>query len=85
MTVDNLPHVVAQLIRYGRAPETPVALIRWGTWPAQETITSTLADIVAVAAQRQFGPPAVAVVGEVVRFAEIIGTGNLRRYPMAAD
>jgi uroporphyrinogen III methyltransferase / synthase len=70
MGVKNLRHVVAQLRAHERPPETPVALIRWGTHPAQETLVGTLATIEEKAAERPFGPPAVIVVGEVVRLRE---------------
>jgi len=51
----------------GRDPETPVALIRRGTLPRQETIIGTLKDIAKKAVEAHFGPPAILVVGEVVR------------------
>jgi uroporphyrinogen III methyltransferase/synthase len=63
-----LPRIVARLLAGGRAPQTPVALIRWGTTEAQETITGTLADILDRAAAIQ--PPVVAVIGEVVRLRD---------------
>lgn len=64
MGVKALPRVVNQLLVHGRSPETPVALIRWGTTEAQETITGTLADIL----DRTEGlePPVVIVIGAVV-------------------
>lgn len=70
MGVKNLPHIVEQLLAHGRPPETPIALIRWGTYPAQETITGTLGGIVAEVAGRRFDPPAIIVVGEVVSLRE---------------
>lgn len=70
MGVKNLPHIVDQLIRSGRAPATPAALVRWGTTPDQETISGTLEDIVREAEGRDFSPPAVFVVGDVVRLKE---------------
>lgn len=72
MGAQNLSHIVEQLLRYGRSPDTPIALIRWGTWPAQETLAGTLADIVALAAVREFSAPAIAIIGEVVRLRETI-------------
>ena len=48
------------------AAETPVALIRWGTTSAQETLTGTLGDIVARARAASLEPPVVVVIGEVV-------------------
>jgi len=64
MGARTLPRIVAKLLAYGRAPETPVALVRWGTTEAQETVTGTLADILDRATALQ--PPVVAVIGNVV-------------------
>jgi len=50
-----------------------VALIRWGTTPDQETLTGRLGDIVALAKERDFSPPAVFVVGDVVELRERLG------------
>jgi siroheme synthase len=59
---------VGSLLAHGRLPETPVALIRWGTTEAQEVRVGTLADIVGRA--RGLEPPVVAVIGEVVTLRE---------------
>src|SRR5207344_1014444 len=36
MAVGSFPRIVGALLANGRSPETPVALIRWGTTDAQE-------------------------------------------------
>lgn len=66
MGVGTLPVIAEQLLRAGRAPETPVASVRWGTMPAQEVVTGTLADIAERAEAAGLRPPAVTVVGDVV-------------------
>ncbi len=66
MGVKNLPHIVRELTQNGRRPETPVALVRWGTTPAQVTVSGTLADIVAKVQEAGLTAPAIIVVGEVV-------------------
>lgn len=66
MGVKNLPLITRNMIAYGRAPETPVALIHWGTRPDQEVLTGTLGDIVERARQVGFKAPAITVIGEVV-------------------
>jgi uroporphyrinogen III methyltransferase/synthase len=66
----NLPQIAANLMANGRSPETPVALIRWGTRPDQQVLTGTLADIAETAQKIGFKPPAITVVGEVVRLRE---------------
>lgn len=70
MGVGNLPLIVEQLIKHGRAPQTPVALVRWGTEPRQETVCGTLADIVEKVQKAGLKSPAVIVVGEVVSLRE---------------
>ncbi|MGH7259704.1 MAG: uroporphyrinogen-III C-methyltransferase [Nitrospiraceae bacterium] len=70
MGVKNLPAIVANLKREGKPPETPAAVIRWGTKSSQRTVIGTLATIVDKAAEAQIEPPSVIVVGEVVRLRE---------------
>lgn len=66
MGVANLPQIVAKLIEFGRNPDTPAALIRWGTKPNQETFVSTLKE----APNVKILPPAIFIVGEVVNLRE---------------
>lgn len=70
MGVGNLPSIVERLIRNGRDPQTPVAVIRWGTKPRQQTVTGTLRTIADVVKREGIGPPAITVVGEVVGLRE---------------
>ena len=70
MGVKNLPVITAQLKDNGMPPETPVALIRWGTTPRQKTVTGTLNTIVDVAQQADMKAPAIIVVGKVVGLRE---------------
>lgn len=70
MAVGNLGHIVDRLIQNGSPPSTPVAVIANGTSHRQQTIVGTLEDIVSRAEQENFQPPAVMVVGEVVRLRE---------------
>jgi uroporphyrin-III C-methyltransferase len=65
MGVEHLPEIVPQLIAHGRAPDTSAALIQEGTTPNQRVIAGTLGNI--VEKSRDVRPPAVFVVGEVVR------------------
>jgi len=72
MGVKNLPVIAKNLILHGKDAATPVALIRWGTTPSQETLTGTLGDIVAKAEKRRFTPPSILVVGTVVGLRETL-------------
>ncbi|MCP4365875.1 MAG: uroporphyrinogen-III C-methyltransferase [Planctomycetes bacterium] len=68
MGVKNLPYIVGELVKNGRPKETPVAIIRWGTTSQQETVVGTLEDI--VEKSKDISPPAITVVGEVVKLRE---------------
>ena len=54
------------LLRGGRSPDTPVAIVRRASWPDQETVRCTLGTVADLIEQRKYHPPAVIVVGEVV-------------------
>jgi uroporphyrin-III C-methyltransferase/precorrin-2 dehydrogenase/sirohydrochlorin ferrochelatase len=66
MGVDTAPAIAAALVRHGRAPETPVAVISDGSHSAQRTLRTTLADLPRTMADADIRPPAVWVVGDVV-------------------
>lgn len=70
MAVRNIDLISQKLIENGRSPDTPVAVIRWGTRPDQRTVVGTLKDIGGIVKERDIKPPAVMVVGDVVRLRE---------------
>ncbi|MDQ1465674.1 MAG: uroporphyrinogen methyltransferase / synthase [Actinomycetota bacterium] len=61
MGAGRVAEVARLLIAGGRAPETPVAAVRWGTHPHQRTIRATLAKIGSEAVEA----PSAIVVGAV--------------------
>jgi uroporphyrinogen III methyltransferase/synthase len=65
MGVGNLPQIVERLVAHGRPADTPVALVRWGTLPGQQTVSGNLADIVTRVQAAGLRPPAVTIVGSV--------------------
>ncbi len=68
MSSRNLAALTAALIKHGRKPETPVAVIRWGTKAGQQVVVGTLADVAAKSAA--LGPPSITIVGDVVNLRE---------------
>jgi uroporphyrinogen III methyltransferase/synthase len=70
MGVGRLREISSGLISAGRRPDTPVAVIRWGTVPEQRSVTGTLEDIAHRVAEANLKPPAVTVVGDVVTLRE---------------
>ncbi|MDB4867438.1 MAG: cobA [Cohnella sp.] len=67
MGVAKIGYIAEQLIKHGKPAQTPVALVRWGTRAEQRTLTGTLEDIEERVKKTDFQPPAVIIVGEVVR------------------
>jgi uroporphyrinogen III methyltransferase/synthase len=70
MGIKNLPLIAGKLQDNGMAPDTPVAVIRWGTTTRQKTVTGTLATIVAIAREAGMKAPAIIVIGKVVALRE---------------
>ncbi len=70
MGVKNLAHIVQNLVSHGKPSNTPVALVRWGTTPRQQTVTGTLETIVERVRQAKLKSPAIIVVGHVVSLRE---------------
>ncbi len=70
MGVAALPGIARALMANGRAPRTPVALVRWGTTAWQTVLTGSLDDIADRARAARLEPPVVIVIGEVVGLAK---------------
>ncbi len=67
MGMKNLAHIAGSLVKLKSfPPETPAAVVTWGTTAAQRTVEGTLADIAARADEDGMTPPAIIVVGRVV-------------------
>ncbi|MBL7050324.1 MAG: uroporphyrinogen-III C-methyltransferase [Nitrospira sp.] len=70
MTVKNIAQVCAKLIENGRPAETPVAIVRWGTRADQTTMVGTLTTMPDIVRENEIKPPAVMVVGDVVKLRD---------------
>jgi uroporphyrinogen III methyltransferase/synthase len=57
----------AKLMEQGKAPSTPVAIVRRGSLPDQETLFTTLGQLANVVRAKRIRPPAVVIVGDVAR------------------
>ncbi len=72
MGIKNLPTISQKLIANGRDPETPVAVVRWASMPIQRSVVGTLETIADIVKEKDIKPPALVVVGEVVKLREKI-------------
>lgn len=70
MGVERIAAIAKELIANGARPDLPVALVRWATTARQQTLTGTLENIAERVATEGFEPPAVAVLGDVVKLRD---------------
>ena len=70
MAVKNVALIAQKLIENGLSSNTPVAIVRWGTRPDQKTIVGTLENIAGILKEKEIKPPAVMIVGQVVKLRE---------------
>lgn len=72
MGIKTLPSITKKLIDHGRSPDTPVAVVRWASTPQQRSVVGTLATIGEVVQKADIKPPALVIVGEVVKLRSTI-------------
>jgi uroporphyrinogen III methyltransferase/synthase len=70
MGMAHIRRIASRLLEAGRAASTPAAAIAWGTYDHQEVIRATLETLPDAVAERTLTPPAVIVIGEVVRLRD---------------
>lgn len=70
MAAETLQDIVGSLISAGMGTSVPAAVVESASYPSQRCVQGSLGDIVEKAASFGIGPPAVLVVGEVVRLRE---------------
>jgi len=73
MGVKMLGRNAEELIKYGKDPSTPVAVIERGTRPDQRVTVGNLANIADLAKEYKIKAPAITVIGDVVRMHDILG------------
>lgn len=86
MALKHHEAIVSKLIRGGRHPDEPVAIIRNATLPNQDVVEATLASLPSVVAERNIQPPAIIVIGAVVHFrAALDWIGRMEGRTLDAD
>ena len=62
----SLEKILATLQQEGLPSSTPAALVQWGTWSGQHTVTGNIGNILEVGRKAGLTPPVITVIGEVV-------------------
>lgn len=69
MGVTTASHWTQALLRAGKAPDTPAAIIRRCSWAEQQTILCTLAEVAQRIKDAGLRPPVIVFVGSVARLS----------------
>lgn len=70
MGIKNAEHIQQQLIKYGKSPQIPCAIIHWGTTDKQMTKLCTLQELNETIKRNQMMNPSIIIIGEVVKLRE---------------
>jgi len=73
MGVRGLPQLCERLIAHGLPASTPAAIVEHATLPRQRVVTGTLETLPALAERENLRPPAMTIVGEVVKLRDKLG------------
>ena len=65
-----LEKILGTLRQEGMSPMTPAALVQWGTWSDQQTVTGNIENILELGKEAGLTPPVITVIGEVVNLRE---------------
>ena len=66
----SLENILATLQTEGMPATTPAALVQWGTWSDQQTVTGNIENILEKGKDAGLTPPVITVIGEVVNLRE---------------
>ncbi|MEW9530109.1 uroporphyrinogen-III C-methyltransferase [Microbispora sp. NPDC049125] len=81
MAVERIGEIAETLLRDGRSPETPVMVVQDGTLPTQRAVTATLSTVAERVTAAGVRPPAIVIVGDVVRVGQEIEMVRAERVP----
>lgn len=66
MGTENLDEWTKAVMANGLGPQTPAAIVQWGTRGKQKSAAGDLSTIAALAKKEKFSPPALVILGDVV-------------------
>jgi uroporphyrinogen III methyltransferase/synthase len=70
MATKNISSIARTLIKNGKSPSTPVAVISNVSMPDQKMVIGNLSDIGKKVKEEKIAPPSIIIVGEVVKLGE---------------
>ncbi|GAA5088389.1 uroporphyrinogen-III C-methyltransferase [Thermocatellispora tengchongensis] len=81
MAVERIAQIADALQRDGRSPETPVMVVQDGTLPTQRAVYATLSTVAERVSAAGIRPPAIVLVGDVVKVGQEVEMVRAERVP----
>ncbi len=81
MAVERIEVIAETLIHDGRSPETPVMVVQDGTLPTQRALYATLSTVAERVSAAGIRPPAIVIVGDVVKVGQEVEMVRAERVP----
>ncbi|WP_329084517.1 MULTISPECIES: uroporphyrinogen-III C-methyltransferase [unclassified Streptosporangium] len=81
MAVERIGVIAETLIHDGRSPETPVMVVQDGTLPTQRALYATLSTVAERVSAAGIRPPAIVIVGDVVKVGQEVEMVRAERVP----
>ncbi|MEC9446452.1 MAG: uroporphyrinogen-III C-methyltransferase [Chloroflexota bacterium] len=66
----SLEKILATLQKAGLSATTPAALVQWGTWSNQQTVTGNIDNVLQRGKDAGLTPPVITIIGDVVNLRE---------------
>lgn len=67
MAVENIERIAAKLIKAGKKPDTPAAIVQDASLLTQKVLLGNLNNIASKAREQKIRPPAIIIIGEAVK------------------
>ncbi|GAA3085758.1 uroporphyrinogen-III C-methyltransferase [Streptosporangium carneum] len=81
MAVERIGAIAETLTQEGRSPETPVMVVQDGTLPTQRVLHATLSTVAERVTTAGIRPPAIVIVGDVVKVGQEVEMVRAERVP----
>ena len=79
----SLEKILGTLQQEGMPPTTPAALVQWGTWSRQKTVTGNIENILDLGKNAGLTPPVITIIGDVVNLRDELAWFDILPLPTA--
>ena len=72
MVLYNLSKIIKKFLSVGYSAEKPIMLVQWASLKKKKILIGTIGTIIHQILESKFGPPSLAIIGEVIEISSII-------------